>query len=179
MHFIRSGFRAVRENPALIFGEIAWRWAFGAASWALLILTVRTIMRGIDVSSAEVAFARSNDAYLIADAVVRILVQVLPRLAHALLILVPLLSLCWIAAATIGRAATLRSLTDSTGFSPASSSQTIRLLALNAVRALFTVATALAFFGTVFLISSQFTPNLKPETSSALMLGWMCLALAV
>ncbi|HEY5161709.1 MAG TPA: hypothetical protein VII81_01745, partial [Terriglobales bacterium] len=107
MNLVRSGFRTVRENPALIFAEIAWRWAFGSAAWILVILTVRTILEGIDVSAAEVAVTRSNDAYLIADAIVRILVQVLPRLAHAMLVVVPALSVFWVATATIGRAATL------------------------------------------------------------------------
>src|ERR1051325_9535744 len=113
MNFIRSGFRAIRENPALFFAEVAWRWAFGAAAWCLLAMTVRTILQGIDVTSAEIALARSNNAYLIADAVVRILVQVLPRLAAAMLLAVPLLAVAWVIAATLGRIVTLDALLSS------------------------------------------------------------------
>lgn len=193
MNLVRSGFRTVRENPALIFAEIAWRWAFGSAAWILVILTVRTILEGIDVSAAEVAVTRSNDAYLIADAIVRILVQVLPRLAHAMLVVVPALSVFWVATATIGRAATLRSLC-SAGFQPAAGSPTraafardgvqvplassrrvAPLVALHALRTIFTLATLLAYFGTVLLVSAQFTPDLAP----ALLLAWLCLAFFV
>jgi hypothetical protein len=178
MNLVRSGFRTVRENPALIFAEIAWRWAFGSAAWILVILTVRTLLDGIDVSAAEVAVARSNDAYLIADAIVRILVQVLPRLAHAMLVVVPALSVFWVATATIGRAATLRSLC-SVGFQPAvplaSSRRVALLVAVHALRTIFTLATLLAYFGTVLLVSAQFTPDLAP----ALLLAWLCLAFFV
>jgi hypothetical protein len=191
MNLVRSGFRTVRENPALIFAEIAWRWAFGAAAWILVILTVRTILEGIDVSAAEVAVARSNDAYLIADAIVRILVQVLPRLAHAMLVVVPALSVFWVATATIGRAATLHALfpavilseaevKPSERFSreqprPSRRTSTLSLISVNVLRTIFTLATLLAYFGTVLLVSAQFTPDLAP----ALLLAWLCLAFFV
>jgi hypothetical protein len=191
MNFIRSSFRTVRENPALIFAEIAWRWAFGSAAWILVILTVRTILEGIDVSAAEVAVTRSNDAYLIADAIVRILVQVLPRLAHAMLVVVPALSVFWIATATIGRAATLHALfpavilseaevKPSERFSreqprPSRRTSTLSLISVNVLRTIFTLATLLAYFGTVLLVSAQFTSDLAP----ALLLAWLCLAFFV
>jgi hypothetical protein len=171
MKLIRSAFRTVRENPALIFAEIAWRWTFGAIAWLLMLFTVRTIFQNIDVSGAEVAIARSNNAYLIADAVVRILVQVLPRVGAALLLIVPLLSLVWTVVATIGRAATLRSLIPSAGRHIAP------LFFLNLIRAFFTVATFLAFFGTILFVSSQLAPS--PDAAPALVLGWMFLAFLV
>ncbi len=197
MNFIRFGFRTVRENSALIFAEIAWRWAFGAAAWILIILTLRIILEGIDVSAAEVALARSNDAYLIADAVVRILLQVLPRLAHAILIVLPAVSVFWIATATIGRAATLHSLLGvpetpqrvflsgaedrASGRFPrehprlSRTTSTLSLIGVNVIRTVFTLATLLAFFGTVLLVSARFTPGLAP----VLLLAWLCLAFLV
>lgn len=176
MNFIRSGFRIVRANPALIFAEIAWRWAFGAAAWTIVVITLRTIMAGIDVSQAEVALTRSNDAYLIADAIVRVLVQVVPRFAAALIVLIPVLALIWIVAATIGRAITLRALFFEKG---THNREDTRIFGLNIVRAIFSVATLVAFFGTVLLVSAQFTPNMSPSTGPALIFGWMCLALLV
>lgn len=191
MNLVRSSFRTVRENPALIFAEIAWRWAFGSAAWILVILTVRTILEGIDVSAAEVAVTRSNDAYLIADAIVRILVQVLPRLAHAMLVVVPALSVFWIATATIGRAATLHALFPAVILSeaevkaserfsreqprPSRRTSTLSLISVNVLRTIFTLATLLAYFGTVLLVPAQFTPDLAP----ALLLAWLCLAFFV
>jgi len=191
MNLVRSSFRTVRENPALIFAEIAWRWAFGSAAWILVILTVRTLLEGIDVNAAEVAVARSNDAYLIADAIVRILVQVLPRLAHAMLVVVPALSVFWVATATIGRAATLHALFPAVILSeaevkaserfsreqprPSRRTSTLSLISVNVLRTVFTLATLLAYFGTVLLVSAQFTPDLAP----ALLLAWLCLAFFV
>src|SRR5512132_2986894 len=160
MNLIRSAFRTIRQNPSLIFAEIAWRWAFGATAWLLLALTVRTIMESIDVTATEAALARSRDAYRIADAIARVLIQVLPRLGHALLLLVPLLTLFWIAAATLGRATTLCNLTfhRSAGSRPAVSAasrrRVVSLVFLNTLRAAFTLATVLAFFGTVLFVSS-------------------------
>lgn len=193
MNFIRSGFRTVRHNPALIFAEIAWRWAFGAAAWIIVILTIRTIMAGIDVSQAEVALTRSNDAYLIADAIVRVIVQVIPRFAAALVILIPVLALIWIVAATIGRAITLRCLFDPSqqtvvprdaarsgrDATPQRRTYAVRIGLLNVLRAIFSIATLLAFFGTIFLVSAQLNPSMSPATGPALIFGWMCLAVVV
>lgn len=185
MNFVRSGLRTVRQNPALIFAEIAWRWAFGAAAWILVIFTVRTILEGFDVSAAEVAVARSNNAILIADAIARVLIQVLPRFVAAMMIAVPLLAVAWTIAATIGRAVTMRSLLSerSAGFQPAgppvSGRPILSLGFLNALRAIFSLATMLAFFGTVVLVSAQVNPRGTPEAAPAYVLAWLCLALLV
>jgi len=109
MNFIRTGFRAVRENPALAVAEIAWRWLFGAIAWALVWFAIREIMTGVDVSPVEIAISRRVDAFGVADAIARVLVQVLPRFVHTLGVIVPLLALLWIVCATIGRIVTLRS----------------------------------------------------------------------
>lgn len=180
MHFIRSGFRIVRENPSLIFAEIAWRWAFGAAAWIAIVVAIRAILEGISVSEAEMSLARTDDAYRIADAVVRVIVQVLPRLIEALVIVIPLLAIVWIIAATAGRAITIRALLSVCGSGiQGGSGHVLSLFILNVIRAVFTIATFLAFFGTVFLVSSQFTPNLAPSVGPALIFGWLCLALVV
>ncbi len=185
MNFIRAGFRTIRTNPALIFAEIAWRWAFGAAAWLLMIFTVRTILEGVDVSGVEIALARSNDAYLIADALVRVIVQVLPRFLGVMFIAIPLLAVIWVVAATIGRAVTIRNLvTDGRAGSqpavpPASGRRTISLGILNAVRAVFSLTTVLAFFGTVVLVSASIGPSSTPEAAPGYVLAWLFLALLV
>ncbi|MGH9524981.1 MAG: hypothetical protein ACRD3E_20840 [Terriglobales bacterium] len=196
MTFIRSGLRVVRETPALAFAEIAWRWTFGVAVWIALVLIVRTIMAGVDVTPVETTFDRTSDAFLIADAVARVIVQVLPHFVHALVIAVPLLALVWIAAATLGRAATLRALARSAGFQPAAGSpargardgvlvppDSSRLLftltSLNALRALFTIAASLAFFGTVFFVSSNTAADVQSGVAPLLVLAWLLLALFV
>ena len=182
MKFVRTGFRIVRQNPALILAEIAWRWAFGAAAWLLVIFTIRTIMQGIDVSAAEIAVARSNNAYLIADAIARVLIQVLPRFLAAMVIGVPLLAVAWVIAATLGRAVTLDALLSKTqvdGIAPQRKTYIFRLGLLNCVRAVFSLATLLAFFGTVFLVSAQMNPSATPAAAPLYVLAWLSLAFLV
>ncbi len=230
MNFIRSGFRTVRQSPALVFAEIAWRWAFGAAAWLLVVFTLRTIMEGIDVSSAEATLARTNDAYLIADAMARVLVQVLPRFAAAMLLIIPLLAAAWTLAATIGRAVTMQALLSvrpdneervilskaersavrpdiqervlieaersavrpdiqervlieaersASDARPQRRIHGFRLFRLNCLRAVFTLATFLAFFGTIFLVSAQVTPATTPGLAPAYVLAWFFLAIVV
>jgi hypothetical protein len=199
MNFIRSAFRTVRQNPALIFAEIAWRWTFGFVAWLLVIFTVRIILEGIGVSAAEIALVRSDNAYLIADAIARTLVQVLPRFVVAMLLAIPLIAAIWTVAATVGRAATLEALLElrrapaqfspdviSTeaersdgGAKPQRRTYVFRLFLLNCVRAVFTLATMLAFFGTVFLVSAQFTSRTAPGVAPVFIVVWLFLAFVV
>jgi hypothetical protein len=161
---IRAGFRAVVRQPALVLGEIAWRWAFGAAAWTLVIFAFRRIFAHVDITQAELLLARHSDLFLIADACAHILVQVLPQLGHECLVLAPAIAVLWIAAATLGRAITLQSL-FSTALIPSEDAPRLNeagaleprdlrfgsLLALNFIRAVFTLATLIAFLGALFL----------------------------
>jgi hypothetical protein len=163
----------VVRQPALIAGEIAWRWAFGVAAWALVFLTLRQVFAGVDVSEAEYYLARRSSVFLIADACARVLVQVLPGVARAALIVAPALAVLWIVAATLGRMATLRTL--------AASAERRRrvlapLLAIHLVRALFTLAALAAFFGTIVLTARAFPNPADPVAVSAL---WILFAALV
>jgi hypothetical protein len=167
---IRAGFRAVVRRPALVLGEVAWRWASGAAAWTLVIFAIRRILAHVDITQAELLLARRSDVFLIADAGAHIVVQVLPQLARECLVLAPAIAVLWIAAATLGRAITLQSLfsTDvlpsedapadppaprlsDAGASEARDPHFGPLLALNFIRAVFTLATLIAFLGALFL----------------------------
>ena len=170
MH-IRAGFRAVVRRPALALGEIAWRWAFGAAAWTLVIIAIRRILAHVDITQAELLLARHSDVFLIADAGAHIIVQVLPQLARECLVLAPAIAVLWIAAATLGRAITLQSLFSTivipsedapadpralrlsdAGASEPRDLHFGPLLALNFMRAVFTLAALITFLGALFLI---------------------------
>lgn len=176
MNFIRAGFRSIRENPALAWAEIAWRWSFGFAAWVLTLLTVRAIFSTIEVSQAEIELAHKwGDPYVVADVAARFIVQALPKIITASVILVPAVTVLWIAAATIGRAITLRNLCPAAaGVTHAANAR--RLLLLNLVRALFTLATAAAFFGTILLVSAS---HPEPQNAPFLLLVWIMLAMMV
>ena len=169
MH-IRAGFRAVVRRPALALGEIAWRWAFGAAAWTLVIIAIRRILAHVDITQAELLLARHSDVFLIADAGAHIVVQVLPQLGRECLVLAPAIAVLWIAAATLGRAITLQSLFSTivipsedapadpralrlsdAGASEPRDLHFGPLLALNFMRAVFTLAALIAFLGALFL----------------------------
>jgi hypothetical protein len=158
------------RRPALVLGEIVWRWAFGAAAWTLVIFAIRRILAHVDITRAELLLARHSDVFLIADAGAHIVVQVLPQLARECLVLAPAITVLWIAAATLGRAITLQSLSSidvilsegapadppalRLGDAGASEPRDLHigpLLAINFVRAVFTLATLIAFLGALFL----------------------------
>ncbi|MBZ5630035.1 MAG: hypothetical protein LAO06_14345 [Acidobacteriia bacterium] len=159
MH-VRAGFRAVLRQPALALGEIAWRWAFGAAAWILAILAVRRILAQVDITQVEMLIARHSDLFLIADACARILIQVLQQLARECLVLVPAIAMLWIAAATLGRAVTLHALAPE-----GHAARWSALTTLHCLRALFTLATLIAWFGSLFLAGLAM-PARNPATAA-------------
>ena len=173
---VRSALRDVLRRPALILAEIAWRWAFGAAAWAIITYSIGRILRGVDVSEAEILIARRSDAFLIADAVARIIAQVLPAFTRLLLVLAPALALLWAIAATAGRAATLKVLLEPQQ-RPA---HAISLFWLNVIRAVFTLAALAAFFGTFVLSASivSSAPN-DPSRPGISMMIWTVLSTLV
>jgi len=180
-----------------MLAEIAWRWSFGAAAWVLIVLSVRRVLAGVDITEAEYLIARRSDLFLIADACARILSQALPAFARVAAILIPALALIWIVAATLGRAATLKALlsTDvilSEG-APAGAPESkdpydsgpgmaVRrrfgpLLFLHFLRAAFTLATLLAFAGTIILAGAAFpAPGAHPTAAA---ITWVILAAVV
>ncbi len=191
MHPVRLGFRVVVHQPALILAEIAWRWSFGAAAWVLLVLCVRRILAGIDISQAEYLLARRSDMFLIADAFARVLYQALPALVRLAAILIPALAVIWIIAATLGRAATLQSILQECHPERASAASESKdpysdrailparrhfgpLLALNFLRALFTLATVLAFIAIMILAGPAFPAQGANPTAAAVI--WVILA---
>ncbi len=150
-------------------GEIAWRWSFGAAAWALVILVVRGILSRVDLSRIERLIARDSDLFAVADACARVIVQVLPAIARACAVVVPGIAVLWIAAASVGRAATLRMLLAQPH------ARWSALVGLHVVRAVVTLAAVAAFFGTM-LPAGMAMPALDPTVAA---LAWITLGLLV
>jgi hypothetical protein len=180
----RSGFRTVVRRPSVLLAEIAWRWAFGAAAWTLIIFAIRRILAHVDITQAELLIARRSDVVLIADACARILVQVLPQLVRECLVLAPAIAILWIAAATLGRAITLRallSIDSSSGppfFRPVLAEEGGdsegpadlhfgRLLLLNCLRTTFMLVAIIAFFGGLLFAGLAF-PSQNPALTIAI-----------
>ena len=107
---IRYGFRTVARAPDLAVAEIAWRWAWGAASLAIAWFAAHEFLRSLLVSGWDRFRLESGNPQLIAAAIVAIFGDSGPTLLRLSLIITPSVLVLWTAAATLGRAATLRAL---------------------------------------------------------------------
>ncbi len=152
MQFVRSGFRAVTRQPALFFAELAWRWAFGAAAWTLVFLSIHSFLASITVSEAEVRLARTWQPFLVADVAARVLATHGVAALRATVILIIGIAVLWIFAASLGRSATLKYLCG-TRLRPVRWSA---LLSPHVLRALITLAALAAWFGGLILVGAVF-----------------------
>jgi hypothetical protein len=107
-----EGFRAIFRRPSLAVAEISWRWTFGAAACVLLVFSLVEYLHTLPVSTGDLIFLRSRQPILISEAIAHIFRGSGRRLVEAALLLAPALSLLWVLAASLGRAATLQSLAD-------------------------------------------------------------------
>ena len=175
-----EGLRAVVRQPALVLAEISWRWTFGAAALFLLAFALLEYMNSLIVTAGEQLFLRSRQPFLISQAIAEIFSGSAPRLVRAALIVVPALSLFWIAAASLGRLGTLRSLFDYFGIArQESGSRLSALLGLNFLRVSLGFACAIGFAGAAILagfVSSPADP--RPALAFAIFLALAAFVLA-
>jgi hypothetical protein len=107
-----EGFRATFRRPSQVFAEIAWRWTSGASACALLFFWLIEYLDTLPVSKADAALLSTKQPFLVWRAIAHILRGSLSRAVLAALFAAIALSLLWIIAASIGRAATIRALLD-------------------------------------------------------------------
>jgi len=155
-----EGFRAAFRRPSLTFTEIAWRWTVGAAAWALFLFSLLEYLDSLPVTNGDVALLRTRQPLLVGRAFSHILSGSLNRVVLAALFGVVALSLLWIFAASVGRAATVRALLDYfrrdvSECSTAENDSRLRplrsLIGLNFLRVALTLAAVLAFAGAAVL----------------------------
>src|SRR4051812_13514222 len=113
---IRAGLAAIHQNPVIALLEIAWRWIFGLISTILLCLGARAFIVGLKFSEGDEQALRGHDPMMIAAALLHILQQ--PGGMQSLCSVIAAVTLpsaiIWIAAATLGRTATLKKLLPGT-----------------------------------------------------------------
>jgi hypothetical protein len=107
-----EGFRATFRRPSLTFGEIAWRWTVGGVAWALLFFWCIEYLDTLPVSSGDVTLLSTRQPFLVGRAIAHILRGSMGRAVLAGLLALVALSLLWIFAASLGRAATVRALLE-------------------------------------------------------------------
>lgn len=109
---INEGCRLVVRDPALLLAELAWRWSFGLSALVLVGVSVYEVQRAVVVSPTDELLLRSMQPLLVAQAWSHLVQQIWPLMARVAAVLLPALTLMWIAAATFGRAVTLRNLVE-------------------------------------------------------------------
>jgi hypothetical protein len=107
-----EGFRAAFHRPSLTVAEISWRWTIGATATALYLFLFLEYLDTLPVTSGDLLLLRTRQPILIGQAFGHIFGGSLPRVAMAGLVAAMMLTFLWIFAASLGRAATVRSLID-------------------------------------------------------------------
>jgi len=171
-----EGFRAAFRRPSLALAEIAWRWTVGAIAGALLVFGFIEFLDTLTVDNVDATLLGTKQPLLVLRAIKHILRGSLSRAAFAALFAALALSLLWIVAASIGRAATIRALLDQFGWKlsqgtlshnapsdiPNPPTSFCSLIGLNFLRAAATLAGAFALFGAV--IGASFaSPQANPR----------------
>ncbi|MGA7925354.1 MAG: hypothetical protein WCA20_05105 [Candidatus Sulfotelmatobacter sp.] len=174
-----EGFRAALRRPSLTFAEIAWRWTAGALAWALSLFWFIEYLDTLPVSNTDATLLSTRQPLLVGRAIAHILRGSLNRAVLAVLLAVIALSLLWIVAASIGRAATVRALFDyfrsgvasnvSTTYDAIKSLPLRSLIGLNFLRVAVVLASFLAFGGAAILAGFA-SPDRNPQPGLAFVL---------
>jgi hypothetical protein len=106
-----EGFRTIFRQPSLPLAEIVWRWSFGAAAVVLLGAAFLEYLNTLPVSPADLFLLRTGHPVLVSNALSHIVRGSGFHLMLALIFLLVALAILWIVLASVGRAATLDSLT--------------------------------------------------------------------
>ncbi len=162
----RDGWRAITQAPLLILCEISWRWTFGIALWAVIAYIAFSSLGQVQITDTEIKLLRALDPYASSYVLLRVMNAIVPVVLRVFVYTLPALIVLWIAAATFGRAATLKALLGER----ARKVRWSALVGVNLLRVLVVFAAVLAFVGTSILIGRMFRG--EPELlGAAILLG--------
>jgi len=143
---LRDNLRRIQNEPALLVIEIAWRWLFGAAAFALLTFAFVRLQHAVVINSEEEELLSSMSPTLMAQAMVTILARALPVAARLAALIIPALLVLWIVAASVGRATVITRL-----LGPQSNLRWSGFIGVHIVRAASVLALSLAYIGCAFI----------------------------
>lgn len=168
-----EGFKAIFRQPSLGLAEIAWRWSLGVAGFASFIFAAVEYFDSLPVTATDMFLLRTHQPVLIGRAFDHILRGSLPRLLEALILLGLAFSVAWVIVASLGRAATLKTLLNHVVEpSPENQQKSWRLgslVGLNSLRAAATLAATVGIFGAI-LIGDSVSPADDPSPGTAFLL---------
>ena len=107
-----EGFRTAFRRPSFALAEITWRWVVGATTTFLLVFGFFEYLDTLPVNYGEMLLLKSNQPFLVWQALMHILHGSLARGVMSLMVAALLLTLLWVVAASLGRVTTLRAMTD-------------------------------------------------------------------
>ena len=148
----RDGWRAITRTPLLILCEIAWRWTFGIALWAVLTYIAFSSLGQVQMTDTEIRLLHAFDPRASAYVLLRVMNAIVPVVLRVFAYTLPALIVLWIAAATFGRAATLRALLGPRCRKVRWSA----LIGVNVLRVALLFVAILAFVGSSVLVGRMF-----------------------
>ncbi|HYG97546.1 MAG TPA: hypothetical protein VD837_00335 [Terriglobales bacterium] len=161
---MRDGFRAVFRQPSIILAEISWRWAFGAAFWALLLLSFMEYFKSLEVSAIDWLMWKTGFPPFMLQALAGTIEGSGFKLLRIAAILLPGCAVLWALAATFGRTATLRALVE-----PVARPRLRTIFGLSFLRAALTLAGVLSLLGIYFFAARSYVsaPGQLPNAGRA------------
>ena len=168
----RYGIRRAAGDPALVLAELGWRWAFGAAAMTISAYALGRVLATTHLSNADLLALRSRTPALVADALTHILHDAWPGLVAVSAILLPSLTVLWILAATLGRAATLQALRNLEKAAVRS------ILGLSFLRAALAVAGVLAWLA-AFIVARLAAAQVERNSPGVFLLVFLALSFLV
>ncbi len=174
------GFRLLFRRPLIPLAEIAWRWTFTAAAWLLGIAFTFEYFGSLPVTNADRFLLNTGQPFLIAQAIRRIFHGSSLRFVEAGILLGLGLVIAWIALASLGRVAVLRSIFEEFDYDVEGKSSLRPVLFLNFLRAAALLAAKLAAVGSVLFASSLWaSTHVRVVDSMRLVfVAWLCIGLS-
>jgi hypothetical protein len=168
---VREGFRAIVRQPFLAVGEIAWRWGFGAAFWALVIASTFEYLNALPVTPLNWLMWKTGLPPLMSEALSATIAGSGYKLLRITAVLVPGLLFVWTLAAALGRTATLRAMLPlrTVGFRT--------VLSLSFLRAALVLAGFISLLGVFAMAARAYTdgpgtvPHAGRATATLLLVG--------
>jgi len=170
---VRDGFAAAFRQPLLLLGELTWRWSFGAAFWALAVLSCIEYLGTLPVTPLSWLMWRTGIPPLMSQAFTATIAGSGFRLLRIAAVLVPGYAVLWTVAYGLGRFATLRALLPNRTVSLRS------MFGLGFFRAALTLAGLIGFAGAFAMATRAYSdgPGAPPHAATAVWILVLVIAL--
>jgi hypothetical protein len=175
----KAGWRMIFRQPALVVGEIAWRWIFGLVITLLLAFSILTYLSTVEVPAPAIWLMSTHQPALVTGALIHMFRGSCWAAVKITLVGLPALGLIWIVLASLGRAATIQPMLTPGSEQEAGPRRALwpRLLGLSFLRFSVWFAANVACVGALTL-AALLTSNSKHAVGIAILI-FLVLTLAI